>query len=77
LAITLEVVCALFVGLTIVTAFLDGLVDINLSWLIALLFVAAMLSFIASLVAFVREIFLAVWHARAVAVRCGASRADF
>ena len=46
-------------------------------WLIALLFVAAMLSFIASLVAFVREIFLAVWHARAVAARWGASRADF
>ena len=63
LAIALDVVCALFVGLTIVFAFVDALVELNFSGLIALLFVLAMLAFIASLAAFLREIFLAVGRA--------------
>jgi hypothetical protein len=63
LAIVLDVLCALFVGLTIVLAFVDALAPLNLSWLIALLFVLAMLAFIASLAAFLREIFLAVGRA--------------
>jgi F0F1-type ATP synthase assembly protein I len=60
LAITLDVISALLVGLTIVTAFLDAFLETNLSRLIALLFVGAMFAFIASLAAFLREIFLAV-----------------
>ena len=60
LSITLEVVCALFVGLTIVTAFADALVDVNLSRLIQSFFVLAMIAFLASLMVFLREIFLAV-----------------
>lgn len=69
LAVALDVVCALFVGLTIVIAFAEALVGMNLAWLIALLFVAAMLAFIASLAVFLREIFLAVGHACGVAGR--------
>ena len=63
LAVALNVVCALFVGLTIVIAFAEAFVGMNLAWLIALLFVAAMLAFIASLSVFLREIFLAVGYA--------------
>lgn len=63
LAVALDVICALFVGLTIVVAFAETFVGLNLAWLIALLFVAAMLAFIASLAVFLREIFLAVRHA--------------
>ena len=68
LAVALDVICALFVGLTIVVAFAEAFVGLNLAWLIALLFVAAMLAFIASLAVFLREIFLAVAHA------CGMAR---
>jgi hypothetical protein len=64
LAIALDVVCALFVGLTIVTAFGSALVRVNLSRIIALLFVLAMIAFLMSLLVFLREIFLAVgWWA--------------
>ena len=60
LAITLEVFCGLFVGLVIVTAFLDALLATNLRRAIVGLFVLAMVSFIAGLVVFLREIFLSV-----------------
>lgn len=60
LAIGLDVLCALCVGLLIVVAFVDAFLNVNLSRLIALLFVAAMVGFIGSLVVFLREIFLAV-----------------
>lgn len=63
LALALDVLCALFVGLTIVIAFAEALIAMNLIWLIALLFVAAMVAFIASLAVFLREIFLAVGFA--------------
>jgi hypothetical protein len=69
LAVALDVVCALFIGLTIVIAFAEAFVGMNLAWLIALLFVAAMLAFIASLAVFLREIFLAVAHACGMAGR--------
>jgi uncharacterized membrane protein YedE/YeeE len=59
-AMMLDVVSALFVGLTIVSAFVDAFLDVNLSRLIALLFTVAMVAFIASLLVFLREIFLAV-----------------
>ena len=69
LAVALNVICALFVGLTIVIAFAEAFVGMNLAWLIALLFVAAMLAFIASLAVFLREIFLAVGRACGMAGR--------
>jgi len=56
----LAVTCALFVGLLIAIAFVDAFLKADLSRVIALLFVAAMLAFIGSLVLFLREIFLAV-----------------
>jgi len=64
LSIGLAVICALFIGLLIVMAFADAFLSIDLSRVIGLLFVAAMVAFIASLLAFLREIFLAVASAR-------------
>jgi hypothetical protein len=64
LAIGLSVVCALFIGLLIVFAFADAFLSIDLSSAIGLLFIAGMLALIASLLAFLREIFLAVACAR-------------
>jgi hypothetical protein len=64
LAIALAVISALAVGLLIGLAFVDAFLTINLAKMIAALFVGAMVAFIASLVAFLREIFLAVTSAR-------------
>lgn len=64
LAIGLAVISALAVGLLIALAFVDAFLTINLAKLIATLFVSAMVAFIASLIAFLREIFLAVTTAR-------------
>lgn len=64
LAIALSVVCALFVGLLIAIAFIDAFLLVDLSKFIALLFIAAMVALISSLVVFLREIFLAVTSAR-------------
>lgn len=69
LAMSLDVICALFVGLMIVAAFIDALIQPNLARLIAFMFVIAMVAFIASLAAFLREIFLAVGSACARGVR--------
>ncbi len=63
-AIVLAVLCALCVGLLIAVAFVDAFIDIDLSKFIGLLFIAAMLAFILSLMVFLREIFLAVTSAR-------------
>lgn len=63
-AIVLAVLCALFVGLLIAVAFVDAFINIDLSRFIGLLFIAAMLAFILSLMVFLREIFLAVTSAR-------------
>ncbi len=63
LAITLAVCSALFVGLLIVTAFLDAFLSIDLSRAVGIVFIAAMLAFIASLGVFLREIYLAVTSA--------------
>jgi Protein of unknown function (DUF2721) len=63
-AIVLAVLCALFVGLLIAVAFVDAFIDLDLSKFIGLLFIAAMLAFILSLMVFLREIFLAVSSAR-------------
>ncbi len=64
IAVTLQVLCAMFVGLFIVIAFSATFLSINLSQLIAGLFIAAMLSFIGALGVFLYEIFLAVTSAR-------------
>jgi Mg2+/Co2+ transporter CorB len=63
-SIVLSVICALFVGLLIAVAFVDAFIAIDLSKFIGLLFIAAMLAFILSLLVFLREIFLAVSSAR-------------
>ena len=61
LAVTCAVFCALFVGLLIIVAFIDAFMSINLAQMVGVLFVFAMLSFIGSLIVFLREIFLAVF----------------
>jgi hypothetical protein len=63
-AMVLAVLCALFVGLLIAVAFVDAFIELDLSKFIGLLFIAAMLAFILSLMVFLREIFLAVTSAR-------------
>ncbi|HZE11674.1 MAG TPA: DUF2721 domain-containing protein [Burkholderiales bacterium] len=63
-SIVLAVLCALFVGSLIAVAFVDAFIDIDMSKFIGLLFIAAMLAFILSLLVFLREIFLAVTSAR-------------
>lgn len=64
LAVTFAVFCALFVGLLIAVAFIDAILSIKLAKVVAMLFVLAMLSFIGSLIIFLREIFLAVASTR-------------
>jgi hypothetical protein len=59
-SMVLAVVCALFVGLLIATAFLDAVIAVDMSKFIGLLFIGAMLAFILALMVFLREIFLAV-----------------
>jgi len=63
-SIVLSVICALFVGLLIAVAFVDAFIAVDMSKFIGLLFIAAMLAFILSLLVFLREIFLAVSSAR-------------
>ncbi len=65
LALTAQVLCALFVGLIIATAFVDAFLAVKLSGLLAGLFVFGMIAFIGGLVIFLREIFLAVASTRA------------
>jgi hypothetical protein len=59
-AIVSAVFSALFVGLLIASAFIGAFLSVELSALIGILFIAAMLAFIGGLVVFLREIFLAV-----------------
>ena len=59
LAITLGVVCALLVCIVIATVFASLLLHINITSVVAILFIAAMLVLIGSLVSFLREVFLA------------------
>ena len=65
IALSCEVSCGLIVGVMIASAFIDAFLAINLSAVIAGLFVLAMLAFICGLTAFLREIFLAVQSTRA------------
>jgi len=59
LALTLSTTCALLVCLVIVALFVGALFDVDLSGLIAVLFVAAMAAFVGALLSFLREIFVA------------------
>lgn len=63
-AIVLDVACALLICILIAVAFIDAFWAANLAKLMGALFVLAMLALIASLGAFLREIFLAVSSAR-------------
>ncbi len=64
LAISLAVLSALFVCLLIASAFAGAFVSTDLSRLVAVLFVLAIVALTACLVVFLREIFLAVTSAR-------------
>ncbi len=64
LAIVLQVLCGLFVGLVIATAFFDALLEANLTRGIVGLFVLALAAFIGALLVFLREIVLVVTGAR-------------
>ena len=59
-AIALAVTCALLICLLIAIAFLDALITSDLSELVAILFVLAMIALIGSLALFLREIYLGV-----------------
>ncbi len=63
-ALTLSTTCALFVCIVIATLFVGAFLGLDLSGVVALLFVAAMLAFIGALVSFLREIFLATANLR-------------
>ena len=63
-AISLAVICALFVSLLIAIAFIDAFLAADLSKVVGLLFIAAMVAFIGALMVFLREIFLAISTAR-------------
>lgn len=67
-SISLAVMCALLICLLIAIAFLDALISADLSQLVAILFMLAMVALIGSLSIFLREIFLGVTTAR-VAIR--------
>ncbi len=67
LAIFASVICALFVCLLIAGAFIGAFVATDLSRSVAILFVLAMVALIASMLLFLREIFLAVSTPRHVA----------
>lgn len=58
-ALALGTFCALLVCLIIATVFASTLLDINITIIIALLFIAAMLALIGALMIFLREVFLA------------------
>jgi hypothetical protein len=58
-AIALCTICALLVSMVVVALFLGALLNVRLSLVIAILFIVAMLSFIAGLSLFLREVFVA------------------
>jgi hypothetical protein len=58
-SITMCTICALLVCMVVVALFLGAFVNFHLSQVIAVLFVVAMFSFIAGLLLFLREVFVA------------------
>ena len=63
-AIALSITCALSLCLTVTTLFVGSLLKVNLSTVLILLFVTAMLSLIGALLTFFRELILATHHLR-------------
>jgi len=63
-AIALCTICALLVSMVVVTLFLGAFVNFNLSLIIAMLFIVAMLSFIGGLLLFLREVYVATRNLR-------------
>jgi hypothetical protein len=59
-AITLCTISALLVAFVVVALFVGAFVEFRLATAIALMFIVAMLSFIAALLCFLREVFLAI-----------------
>ena len=59
-AITMSVICALLVAFVVVAIFVNKFVVLDLSAAIAALFILGMLSFIAALLLFLREVFLSI-----------------
>jgi Protein of unknown function (DUF2721) len=68
IAISMSVMSGIFVCLLIALAFIDAFITLNLSKLIAALFILAMLALIGSLLTFLREIFLSTNSPRAPVV---------
>ena len=64
MAITCGVMAALLVCTIISSLFMGSILEANVSWLTAVLFVAAMLAFTAALLLFLREILVAVASVR-------------
>ena len=58
-ALTLCTICAILIALVIVALFVSPMLDVDLSGLIALLFIAGLAAYVLALVTFLREIFLA------------------
>jgi hypothetical protein len=76
LAISLAVLCAIFVCLLIAGAFFGAFVAVDLARLVAITFVLAMIALIGSLLVFLREIVLAVRTPRRVAAPADARSGD-
>jgi hypothetical protein len=58
-AMALAVLCALLVTLLLIAAFVDAFLATDLSFVLAMVFVAALVSFSGSLLVFLREIIIA------------------
>lgn len=71
LAITLGTICALLTCVTIATLFTGTFLAINLSDVITVLFIAAMLSLFLALMAFLREVLIATRGLRISSPRPG------
>jgi len=63
-SITLSVLCAILVSCVVVALFLRASLEVDLSKTISTLFIAAMLTFIAALIVFLREVFLSIYALR-------------
>jgi Protein of unknown function (DUF2721) len=63
-AISMCTICALLVSMVVVTLFIGAFVRFNVSLIISTLFIVSMLSFIAGLLLFLREVFVATKHLR-------------
>jgi hypothetical protein len=60
LAITLGTICALLICIMIASMFIGVFLSLDLAVFVAQLFVTAMLVFVGALLAFLREVFIAV-----------------